>query len=85
MAKKPVTLNGLLYAERHPTDIGMPQREAGLPLLEEKPKREGERRLTLALDGETFGRSRLHAVETDPRHPALLEQGLESNPDQADA
>ena len=83
MAKKPVTLDGPLNAERRPTEIGMPQRQAGLPLLEEKPKREGERRLTLALDGETYGRSMLHAVETDQRHEG--EQGLEGYPSQANA
>jgi len=73
MAKKPVALDGLLNTESRPTDTGIPQRGAG----DKKPaKRPGEKRLTLALDGETYKRLRLHAAETDQTHQAILEAAL---------
>lgn len=74
MAKKPVALDGLLNTESRPTDTGIPQRGAGQG---KKPaKRPGEKRLTLALDGETYKRLRLHAAETDQTHQAILEAAL---------
>lgn len=39
-------------------------------------KREGEKRLTLALDGETYRRLRRHAAETDQTHQDILETAL---------
>ncbi|EYD70511.1 hypothetical protein Lokhon_03144 [Limimaricola hongkongensis DSM 17492] len=39
-------------------------------------KREGEKRLTLALDGATYRRLRLHAAQTDKTHQAILEAAL---------
>lgn len=39
-------------------------------------KRPGEKRLTLALDGETYKRMRLHAAKTDQTHQAILEAAL---------
>jgi predicted transcriptional regulator len=39
-------------------------------------KREGEKRLTLALDGETYRRLRMHAAETDQTHQDILEAAL---------
>jgi len=41
-----------------------------------KPKREGEKRLTLALDGETYKRLKLHAAATGQTHQAILEAML---------
>jgi len=76
MAKKPVALDSLLNTESRPTDTGIPQRGAGQPTQEKKPKREGEKRLALALDGETYKRLRLHAVETDLTHQTILEVAL---------
>lgn len=76
MAKKPVALDGLLNTESRPTDTGIPQRGAGQPTREKKPKREGEKRLTLALDGETYRRLRMHAAETDQTHQDILETAL---------
>ncbi len=76
MAKKPVTLDGLLNTENRPTDTGIPQRGAEQPPQDKKPKRKGEKRLTLALDGDTYKRLRLHAVETDQTHQAILEVAL---------
>ncbi len=76
MAKKPVALDGLLNTESRPTDTGIPQRGAGRPPQEKKPKREGEKRLTLALDGETYRRLRMHAAETDQTHQTILETAL---------
>ena len=74
MAKKPVTLDGMLNTETRPTDTGIPQRGAGQG---KKPtKRPGEKRLTLALDGETYKRLRMHAAETDQTHQAILEAAL---------
>lgn len=79
MVKKPVALDGLLNTQSRPTDTGIPQRGAA-PLntghkLAPK-KREGEKRLTLALDGETYRRLRIHAAETDQTHQAILEVAL---------
>lgn len=39
-------------------------------------KRENEKRLTLALDGETYRRLRLLAVETGKTHQDLIEKAL---------
>ena len=78
MAKKPVALDGLLNTESRPTDTGIPQRGAGQGAAQDKKpaKRPGEKRLTLALDGETYKRLRLHAAETDQTHQAILEAAL---------
>lgn len=78
MAKKPVALDGLLNTESRPTDTGIPQRGAGQGAAQDKKpvKRPSEKRLTLALDGETYKRLRLHAAETDQTHQAILEAAL---------
>ena len=78
MAKKPVALDGLLNTESRPTGAGISQRGAGQGAAQGKKstKRPGEKRLTLALDGETYRRLRLHAVETDRTHQAILEAAL---------
>jgi hypothetical protein len=39
-------------------------------------KREGEKRLTLALDSETYRRLRMHAADTDETHQDILEATL---------
>jgi hypothetical protein len=70
-----VALDGLLNTEDRPTDTGVPQRGA-----EQAPrkssKRQGEKRLTLALDGETYRRLRMHAAKTDQTHQDILEAAL---------
>jgi hypothetical protein len=78
MAKKPVALDGLLNPVSRPTDTGIPQRGAEQGATQDKKtaKRPGEKRLTLALDGETYKRLRLHAAETDQTHQAILEVAL---------
>ena len=78
MAKKPVALDGLLNTESRPTDTGIPQRGAWQGAAQDKKpaKRLGEKRLTLALDGETYKRLRLHAAEIDQTHQAILEAAL---------
>jgi len=76
MAKKPVALDGLLNTTSRPTDTGIPQRGAGQAAQDKKPKRKGEKRLTLALDGDTYKRLRMHAAETDQTHQAILEVAL---------
>lgn len=79
MAKKAVTLEGLLNTESRPINTGIPQRGAEPPLVTMKSapkKREGEKRLTLALDGETYRRLRIHAATTDQTHQDILERAL---------
>lgn len=77
MAKKAVSLEGLLDSTTKPTETGIPQRGAGEAPIPPKPiKREGEKRLTLALDGTTYRRLRLHAVEVDQTHQDILERAL---------
>ncbi len=70
MAKKPVALDGLLNTESRPTDTAT---RAGQSAAQDKKpaKRLGEKRLTLALHGETYKRLRLHAAETDQTHQAI--------------
>ena len=68
MVKKPVALDGLLNTQSRPTDTGIPQRGSAPLNTGQKlapKKREGEKRLTLALDGETYRRLRMHAAETE--------------------
>jgi len=79
MAKKPVTLDGLLNTQSRPTDTGIPQRGAAPLDIGQKSapkKREGEKRLTLALNSETYRRLRMHAAETDQTHQDILEAAL---------
>lgn len=76
MAKKPVALDGLLNTTSRPTDTGIPQRGAGQTPQDKKQKRMNEKRLTLALDGDTYKRLRMHAAETDLTHQAILEVAL---------
>lgn len=79
MAKKPVALDGLLNTQSRPNDTGIPQRGAAPLNTGGKPapkKRDGEKRLTLALDGETYRRLRMHAAETDQTHQDILEAAL---------
>lgn len=79
MVKKPIALDGLLNTQTRPTETGIPQRGAMLTNADQKPapkKREGEKRLTLALDGETYRRLRMHAAETDKTHQYILESAL---------
>ena len=79
MAKKSVALDGLLNTQSRPTDTGIPQRGAAPSNIEPTPapkKREGEKRLTVALDGETYRRLRMHAAVTDQTHQDILETAL---------
>jgi len=79
MAKKAVTLDGLLNTNSRPADTGIPQRGATPAVADPKPapkKREGEKRLTLALDGDTYRRLRMHAATTDQTHQDILEHAL---------
>lgn len=78
MAKKSVALDGLLNTESRPTDTGIPQRGAEQDYGQGKKtaKRPGEKRLTLALDGDTYKRLRMHAAKSDQTHQAILEAAL---------
>ena len=81
MVRKSLSLDGMLNTQTRPTDTGIPQRGAGLQqssrsTAKAPKKREGEKRLTLALDGETYKRLRLHAAETDQTHQDILETAL---------
>ena len=85
MVKKPVALDGLLDTRSRPKETGIPQRGTQ-PSNSKKPvKREGEKRLTLALDGETYRRLRMHAAATDKTHQAILEEALSSYLDNSNA
>lgn len=69
----------MLNTQTRPTDTGIPQRGAAPLSTGQKlapKKREGEKRLTLALDSETYRRLRMHAAETDRTHQAILEVAL---------
>jgi len=79
MVRKSLSLDGMLNTQTRPIDTGIPQRGAALqpPSKPTTPKkRTGEKRLTLALDGETYRRLRMHAAETDQTHQAILEVAL---------
>ena len=81
MVRKSLSLDGMLNTQTRPIDTGIPQRGATLqplskPAVKAPKKREGEKRLTLALDGETYRRLRIHAAETDQTHQAILEVAL---------
>ena len=80
MVRKSLSLDGMLNTQTRPIDTGIPQRGATLQPSSKatKPakKREGEKRLTLALDGETYRRLRMHAAETDQTHQDILEAAL---------
>jgi hypothetical protein len=81
MVRKSLSLDGMLNTQTRPIDTGIPQRGAGLqppskPAAKAHKKREGEKRLTLALDGETYRRLRMHAAETDQTHQDILEAAL---------
>ena len=59
MVRKSLSLDGMLNTQTRPIDTGIPQRGAGLqppskPAAKAPKKREGEKRLTLALDGEAY-------------------------------
>lgn len=79
MVRRSPSLDGMLNTQTRPIDTGIPQRGAMLTNANKKPapkKREGEKRLTLALDGETYRRLRMHAAETDQTHQDILEVAL---------
>ena len=74
--KKGIDLGGMIDSTATPKNTGIPQRGAELAAAAKKPKREGEKRLTLALDGATYKRLRMHAAETDQTHQQILEAAL---------
>ena len=81
MVRKSLSLDGMLNTQTRPIDTGIPQRGAGLlqpskPAAKAPKKRAGEKRLTLALDGDTYRRLRMHAAETDQTHQDILETAL---------
>lgn len=90
MVRKSLSLDGMLNTQTRPVDTGIPQRGAGLPLPRKSAakahkKREGEKRLTLALDGETYRRLRIHAADTDQTHQDILEAALADYLDRVNA
>ena len=77
--KKPVTLEGLVQPDSRSLDTGIPPRgaaTAGSNGPAARQGRKGEKRLTLAIDGDTYRRLRLHAAQTDQTHQAILETAL---------
>lgn len=84
MAKKPVSLDGLVNTAARTSSTGIPQRGA-VPATQKKAHRRGGKRLTLALDGDAYRRLRLHAAKTDRTHQAILEEALSAYLDSMDA
>ena len=76
MVKKSLSLDGMLNSQTRPTDTGIPQRGVSLQPARKVRNREGEKRLTLALDGETYRRLRMYAAETDQTHQTILKTAL---------
>ena len=79
MPKKTVALDGLVDTKTRPNETGIPQRGSEPTDQNKQPatkKREGEKRLTLALDRATYRRLRMYAAETDQTHQAILETAL---------
>lgn len=72
MAKRPITLEGIVNPQERPVETGIPQRGAMLP----GKKRAGEKRLTLALDEATYRRLKLYAAREDKSHQTILETAL---------
>lgn len=71
MAKKTVVLDGLLKS-----DVPQQESAARRPELTPVQKRPSEKRVTVALDGATYRRLRLHAADTDLTHQTILERAL---------
>lgn len=79
MPKKTVALDGLVDTKTQPNETGIPQRGTEPTVSDKQPatkKRQGEKRLTLALDRTTYRRLRMYAAETDQTHQAILETAL---------
>ena len=71
MAKKTLELDGLLKSDAPEGAAPEPQRQVVPP-----KKRAAERRVTVALDGATYRRLRLHAANTDATHQTILARAL---------
>ncbi len=71
MAKKTVALDGLLKSD---AGQGISKVAASEPLAVKG--RVSEKRVTVALDGVTYRRLRLHAANTDLTHQAILKRAL---------
>lgn len=78
MAKKAVVIDGPLNIDSLPVDTNVLQRGVQAPakLALTPKKRAGEKRLSLALDGDTYRRLRIHAAMTDETHQDILERSL---------
>lgn len=71
MPKKTVQLDGLLNTQDRPTETGIPQRGAE-PIVQPGTTALPSKRLSVVLDGATYKRLRLHAVETDKTHQDII-------------
>ena len=71
MAKKTVALDGLLQSDSLPAETVTATAEPA-PVK----KHAGGKRVTVALDGVTYRRLRLHAANTDLTHQTILERAL---------
>ena len=83
MTKKSVSLDGLVQPESRSSEIGILQRgaaaaaaAAGSRRRNAAQGRKNEKRLTLAIDGDTYRRLRMHAAQTDQTHRAILDAAL---------
>ncbi len=81
MVRKSLSLDVMLNTQTRTIDSGIPHRGAVLqppnkPASKAPQKREGEKRLTIALDSEACRRLWMHAAKTDQTHQDILEAAL---------
>jgi len=81
MTKKSVSLDGLVQPESRSSEIGILQRGAAAAAAGSRRRnaaqgRKNEKRLTLAIDGDTYRRLRMHSAQTDQTHRAILDAAL---------
>lgn len=85
MVKKSLSLDGMLNTQARPTDTGIPQRgtepKQARTFSTHKmlKKRPDEKRLTLALDGETYRRLKMYAATSNQTHQKILEKALKNH------
>ena len=74
-----MTLDGLVQPESRSLEAGIPHRDvaaAGSRRRNAVQRRNGKKRLTFAIGGDTYRCMRVHAVETDRTRKAILEAAL---------
>lgn len=72
MAKRPISLEGIVNQQEKPIEAGILQQDKAVPTK----KRKGEKRLTVALDETNYRRLKLYAAREDKSHQFILETAL---------